>query len=92
MKAITYIRKIDEAGACSIHTAEKLTEALHREQLLHPDLVLRFRPLYGDFDFVHKSWFEGNLDAYNSINFYGAYDIIAFAQDANREYMRTITE
>lgn len=60
MKAATYIKRIKEDNACSIHTAEKLTEALHREGILHPDLAIRFRPLFGDFDVVHKEWLNGN--------------------------------
>ena len=60
MKAATYIKRIKEDNACSIHTAEKLTEALHREGILHTDLAIRFRPLFGDFDVVHKEWLNGN--------------------------------
>lgn len=62
MKAATYINKIIRDDACSIHTAEKLTEALHREGLLHPHLALRFRPLYGDFDIVSAEWLKGNYN------------------------------
>ena len=88
MKAITYIKKIDKENACSIHTADKLSEALHRENFLHPDLVLRFRPLYGDFDFVEKSWFIGNEKAFMSESFREPYDIIPFAHEASRQYLR----
>jgi hypothetical protein len=57
MKASTYISKIQKEQICSIATAEKLTEALHREGLLDENLVVRFRPLFGDFDILEKSWF-----------------------------------
>lgn len=57
MKAATYISKIQKEQVCSIATAEKLTEALHREGLLDENLVVRFRPLFGDFDIVERSWF-----------------------------------
>lgn len=62
MKSTTYINKIVRENACSIQTAEKLTEALHREGILHPDLALRFRPLFGDFDIVSAGWLKGNYN------------------------------
>lgn len=60
MKAITYIEKIKRENCCSVHTAEILNKALHREGLLDKKLVLRFRPLYGDFDILHKDWFTNH--------------------------------
>lgn len=61
-ESTTYINKIIRENACSIQTAEKLTEALHREGILHPDLALRFRPLFGDFDIVSTGWLKGNYN------------------------------
>lgn len=58
MKSATYIQKIEKEQACSIATVEKLTAALHREELLDKELVIRFRPLFGDFDVVNAGWFE----------------------------------
>lgn len=60
MKAKTYIEKIKRENCCSVHTAKKLNEALHREGLLDKKLVVRFRPLYGDFDILHKDWFTNH--------------------------------
>lgn len=56
MKAINYINKIIKDNACSIHTAELLTKALHRENIMSDTLAIRFRPLYGDFDIVNSDW------------------------------------
>lgn len=61
MKATTYIQKILAEGACSVATAEKLTEALHREGLLHPHLSVRFKILFGNFDIVETEWLKGNI-------------------------------
>ena len=57
MKTESYIEKIKRENCCSVHTAEKLNKALHREGLLEESLVLRFRPLFGGFDILHKDWF-----------------------------------
>lgn len=62
MKSETYIKKILAEGACSIATAEKLTEALHREGLLHPHLSVRFKVLFGDFDIIETEWLEGKTE------------------------------
>lgn len=56
MKAINYVRKIEKENACSIHTAEKLTRALHREGVMDESLAIRFRPLFGDFDIVNSDF------------------------------------
>lgn len=56
MKAITYINRIKKENGCSIHTAEMLTKAFHREKLLGDDLAIRFRPLFGDFDIVNADF------------------------------------
>ena len=56
MKAINYICKIKSENACSIETAEKLTRALHRENLMNESLAIRFRPLFGDFDIVNADF------------------------------------
>lgn len=53
------ISKIITENECSIEMAEQLTETLHNGRYLHKDLVLRFRPLYGDFDIVPRAWMEG---------------------------------
>jgi hypothetical protein len=58
MKSETYIKKILAEGACSIETTEKLTEALHREGLLHPHLSVRFKFLFGTFDIIETDWLE----------------------------------
>lgn len=60
MKAVTYIEKIQKENCCSVQTAENLTKALHREELLDKNLIVRFRPLYGDFDILHKDWFTNH--------------------------------
>ena len=74
MKAKTYIEKIKKENACSIHTAEKLTEALHRENILHPDLSVRFRPLWGDFDIIETEWlhngFNRTIDEDDNLEWY----------------------
>jgi len=56
MKAITYINKIRKENACSIHTAELLTKALHRENIMSETKAIRFRPLFGDFDVVNADF------------------------------------
>ena len=56
MKAITIVKKIEKENACSIHTAELLTDALHREGRLPNGYAIRFRPLFGDFDVVNADF------------------------------------
>ena len=60
MKAATYINMIKTSGVCSIMTAEHLTNAMHREGLLHCDLSVRLRPLFGDFDIIPTTWLHGD--------------------------------
>ena len=57
MKAITIINKIKKENGCSIHTAELLTNALHRENKLPTNQAVRFKPLYGKFDIVNADLF-----------------------------------
>lgn len=54
MKAITIIKKIEKNGKTSIEQVELLTKALHREGRLAENKMVRFRPLYGDFDIVNS--------------------------------------
>ena len=56
MKAITIIKKIEKNGKTSIEQVELLTKALHREGRLAENKMVRFRPLYGDFDIVNADW------------------------------------
>lgn len=58
MTAREIIRKIITENECSIEMAEQLTKALHEEGYLNKDLVLRFRPLFCDFDFVPRAWLD----------------------------------
>ena len=58
MTAEQHIMKIKRNNACSIIEAKKLTEALHNENLLDKNLVVRFRPLYKDFDILEKRYFK----------------------------------
>ena len=65
MKAITIIKKIEKSGKTSIAEVELLTKALHREGRLTENKMVRFRPLYGDFDIVNADLMvtkEFNLD------------------------------
>lgn len=65
MKAITIIKKIEKNGKTSIAQAELLNKALHREGRLPENKMVRFRPLYGDFDIVNADFIkagEFNLD------------------------------
>lgn len=57
MKAITIMNKIKKENGCSIHTAELLTRALHRENKLPTNQAIRFKPLYGKFDIVNADLF-----------------------------------
>ena len=66
MKAETIINKIERSQVCSIHDAELLTSALHREKKLPAECAIRFRPLYGDFDIVNADYEEiGPVRAYS---------------------------
>lgn len=56
MKSETYLNKIQAEQACSIHTAELLTKALHREGKLSQDKAVRFSPLYAKFDIVNADF------------------------------------
>lgn len=70
MKAITIIKKIEKNGKTSIEQVELLTKALHREGRLAENKMVRFRPLYGDFDIVNADFIkagEFNLDLCESI-------------------------
>lgn len=70
MKAITIIKKIKKNGKTSIAEVELLTKALHREGRLAENKMVRFRPLYGDFDIVNADFIkagEFNLDLCESI-------------------------
>ena len=70
MKAITIIKKIEKNGKTSIKQAELLNKALHREGRLAENKMVRFRPLYGDFDIVNADYIktgEFNLDLCESI-------------------------
>ena len=62
MKAMTYMNRIRESGHCSIHDAEMLTKALHREGLLAENQAIRFRTLFGDFDIVNADFKENGFD------------------------------
>lgn len=64
MKSITKINKIIETQECSICDIEKLNETLHREGILPLRLVVRFRPLYADFDIVTTTWLYKKCDEY----------------------------
>lgn len=90
MKARTYIDTIIKTNSCSINTAEKLTNAMHREGLLHEDLALRFRMLYGDFDYMPQTWLDGdykqNIQPFYTGSFKDPEDILAQAAKATEAY------
>ena len=90
MKARTYIDTIIKTNSCSINTAEKLTKAMHREGLLHQDLALRFRILYGDFDYMPQTWMDGdfnqNVKPFYIGNFTEPGDILEQASKATTAY------
>lgn len=70
MKAITIIKKIEKEKGTNIAQVELLTKALHREGRLPENKMVRFRPLYGDFDIVNADLMvtrEFNLDLCESI-------------------------
>lgn len=70
MKAITIIKKIEKNGKTSIAEVKLLTKALHREGRLAENKMVRFRPLYGDFDIVNADLMvtkKFNLDLCESI-------------------------
>jgi len=96
MKARTYIDTIIKTNSCSINTAGKLTKAMHREGLLHEDLALRFRMLYGDFDYMPQSWLDGdynqNIKPFYTGNFKEPRDILAQAAKATTAYESYIQE
>ena len=60
MKAINYVKRMVENGTCSIHEVEKLNEALHREKLLEDNIIIRFKPLFAEFDLVSADWFSSD--------------------------------
>lgn len=70
MKAINYIKKIQSENACSIHTAELLTAALHREERLSPKWAVRFRPMYGDFDLVNSDFEKVGVTVSKPVDIY----------------------
>ena len=61
MTATTIINKIKKENACSIHRAELLTNALHREGRLPKEQIIRFRPLFGDFDIINADFVENGF-------------------------------
>ena len=91
MKAITYVAKIEKENACSIHTAEKLTEALIRENILDSRLCVRFRPLFGDFQIIEKKWFENqDQDIFATNTFNEPNKIIIEAREATERYRKVM--
>lgn len=93
MKAIKYIEKIEKENACSIHTAELLTKALIRENILDSRLCVRFRPLYGDFQIIETIWFthmDSDVFATNYIDY--PHQIIEEARKATERYRRLYGE
>ena len=90
MKARTYINTIIKTNGCSINTTEQLTKAMHREGLLHQDLALRFRMLYGDFDYMPQTWMDGdfnqNVRPFYTGNFKEPGDILEQAAKATAAY------
>lgn len=63
MKAMTYMNRIRIKECCSIHEAEMLTKALHREGKLPTNQIVRFRPLFRDFDIVNADFIKNGFDA-----------------------------
>lgn len=96
MKAKTYIDTIIKTNSCSMNTAEKLTKAMHREGLLHADLALRFRMLYGDFDYMPQTWLDGNYNQnirpFYTGNFKNPEDILPQAAKATAAYEKHIAD
>lgn len=64
MKSKTIVEKIKRENACSVHTAELLTNAFHREGKLSADKAIRFKPLYGTFEIVNADFKTKLTDAF----------------------------
>lgn len=92
MKAENIIGGFIENQMCSILSAEKLTRALIRDEMLDEDLMIRFRPLLGDFDIIERRWYDdiGRSNVRGNYFYFPAFtdpkEILDRAQEATQLY------